>query len=105
MAECWSLQKKKTDAVVYTVKQPDSVSSQGSQRAPVSKPESTYLPFVSKGLVSLTEDGKTVPIKILRDMGATQSLMVQDVLPFHNQGSMGASVLVQGIELDIVKVP
>ena len=105
MAECWSLQKKKADAVVYTVKQPDSVSSQGNQRVPVSKPESTYLPFTSKGVVSLTEDGETVPIMILRDTGATQSLMVQNILPFHNQGSLGASVLIQGIELGVVKVP
>ena len=89
MAECWSLQKKKTDAVVYTVKQPDSVSSQGYQRAAVSKPESTCLQFVSTGLVSLTEDGETLPIKIL---GVTQSLMVQDILLFRNQGSMGANV-------------
>ena len=28
MAECWSLQKKKTDALVHTVEQPDLVSSQ-----------------------------------------------------------------------------
>ena len=105
MAECWSLQKKKTDAVIYMVKQPDSLSSQSNQRVPVSMPESTYLPFISKGLVSLTEDGETVPIKILRDTGATQSLVVQDILPFCKQGSMGASVLVQGIELGVVKVP
>ena len=105
MAECWSLQKKKTDALVHTVEQPDLVSSQGSQRAPVSRPESTYLPFISEGLVSLTEDGDTVPIKILRDIGATQSLMVQDILPFIDQCSTGASVLVQGVKLDVMRVP
>ena len=75
------------------MEQPDLVSSQGSQRAPVSRPESTYLPFISEGLVSLTEDGDIVPIKILRDTGATQSLMVQDILPFIEQCSAGASVL------------
>ena len=105
MAECWSLQKKKTDALVHTVEQPDLVNSQGSQRAPVSRSESTYLPFVSEGLVSLTEDGDTVPIKILRDTGATQSLMVQDILPFIDQCSTGASVLVQGVELGVMRVP
>ena len=38
-------------------------------------------------------------------MGATQSLMVQDILPFTDQSSAGASVLVQGVELGVVKVP
>ena len=105
MAEFWSLQKRKTDALVHKVEQPDLVSSQGSQRAPVSRPENTYLPFVSEGLVSLTKDGDTVPIKILRDTGATQSLMVQDILPFIDQCSTGASVLLQGVELGVIRVP
>ena len=53
----------------------------------------------------MTEDEIPVPIRLLRDTGATQSLMVQNVLPFTDQSSEGASVLVQGFELGIVKVP
>ena len=52
----------------------------------------------------MSKNGNTVPIRVLRDMGATQSLMVQDVLPFTDQSSAGASVLVQGVELGVVKV-
>ena len=88
-----------------TVEQPNVVSSQGSQKASVSRLESTYLPFLSEGLVSLTEARETFPIRILRDTGATQSLMVQDVLPYLDHCPTGASELVQGIELSIARVP
>ena len=53
----------------------------------------------------MTEDRETFPIKILRDTGATQYLMVQDVLPFLDQCLTEASVLVQEIELDAAKAP
>ena len=46
-----------------------------------------------------------VPVKILRDTGATQSLLLQGVLPLTKQSSAGASVLVQGVELGMLKVP
>ena len=105
LADCWSLQKKKSNALVCTVEESDLIGSPGSQRVPVNRPDDTYKPFISEGLVLLTEDGIPVPIKILRDTGATHSLMVQNVLPFTDQSSAEASVLVQGVELGIVKVP
>ena len=104
LADCWSLQKK-SDALVHTVEESDLIGSPGSQRAPVIRPDNTYQPFIFEGLVSMTEDGIPVQIRLLRDTGATQSLMVQNVLPFTDQSSEGASVLVQGVELGIVKVP
>ena len=60
---------------------------------------------MSDGSVSLTSEGAAVPVKILRDTGATQSLLLQDVLPLTEQSSTGTSVLVQGVELGILKVP
>ena len=68
-------------------------------------PDSIYLPFVSDGSVSLTADSVAVSVKILRDTGATQSLLLQGVLPLTKQSSAGASMLVQGVELDVLKVP
>ena len=47
----------------------------------------------SEGSVSLTENDKQFPIKILRDTGASQSLMVQSMLPLSKQISLAASVL------------
>ena len=37
------------------------------------------------------------PIKILRDTGALQSLLLSDTLSFSEESSVGASVLIRGI--------
>lgn len=69
-------------------------------------PDSAYTPFIFKGLVSATgqpEDQKL--IRILRDTGAAQSLVLADVLPLTDQTSCGVSVIVQGIEMGCVPVP
>jgi len=125
MAECWLLQQKsKPNALVRTVSKPlrlsrmvveskpgvavsdDKFSVVVPEKKPQEvEPDSTYLPFVSEGLVSLTEDDATVPIQILRNTGATQSLLLQDVLPLTEQSSTGTSVLVQRVELGVLKVP
>ena len=62
-------------------------------------------PFVSEGFVSLTEEDEKIPIRILRDTGASQSLMIQSMLPLSDQTSMATSVLIQGVELSTVTVP
>ena len=66
---------------------------------PTPKPKdlSNYHPFVSEGYVSITEGGDTVAVKILRDTGARQSLIVSHVLSLSDQPSAGASVLIQGV--------
>ncbi|KAJ8048081.1 hypothetical protein HOLleu_00253 [Holothuria leucospilota] len=66
-----------------------------------------YLPFVSEGFISL--DGNSahppVKIKILRDTGATQSLLLDGVLPLSDSTSTGANVLIQGVECGFISVP
>ena len=62
-------------------------------------------PFVSEGFVSLTKENTQIPIKILRDTGASQSLMIQSALPLSDKASMDANVLIQGVELNTVSVP
>ena len=69
------------------------------------EPDSIYLPFVSDGSVSLTAEEAAVSVNILCDTGATQSLLLQSVLPLTEQTFTGASVLVQGVELGVLKVP
>ena len=125
MAECWLLlQKKKPDALVHSVQEPLGVSRTilemkpsatvpdselldvQSERKPQDVgPDRTYLSFMSDGSVSLTADGIAVLVKILRDTGATQSLLLQGALPLTKQSSAGASMLVQGVELGVLKVP
>ena len=42
------------------------------------------------------------PIKILRDTGASQSLILADTLPFSEKTSSGTSVLIQGVECGLL---
>lgn len=49
-------------------------------------PYSSYQPFVTDATSSLVDQEQTpVPVKILRDPGATQSLILAGVLPFSEQ--------------------
>ena len=65
-----------------------------------------YEPFLSDGSVSLNSDfAQYTPIKILRDTGASQSLILADTLPFSEKTSSGTSVLIQGVECGFINVP
>ena len=65
-----------------------------------------YEPFLSDGFVSLNSDyAQSTPIKILRDTGASQSLILADTLPFSEKTSSGTSVFIQGVECGFVNVP
>ncbi|VDH94628.1 Hypothetical predicted protein [Mytilus galloprovincialis] len=46
-----------------------------------------------------------LPIKILRDTGAYQSLLLEGVLPLSKEIFVGASVLLQGVELGCIDGP
>ena len=65
-----------------------------------------YRPFVSVGSVSLVDSISTsVPVKILRDTGATQTLMLKHTLPFGTSSATGKSIVIQGIDGGFKKVP
>ena len=51
--------------------------------------------FVTTGSVSLTPDGTSQPVKILRDTGALQSLLLEGTLPFEDAHQ--SEVLIRGI--------
>ena len=62
-----------------------------------------YKPFISEGYASLQCKNSTKhPIKIFHDNGASQSLLLEDVLPV---SSTDATVLIQGVEGRFVKSP
>ena len=62
-------------------------------------------PFLSDGFVSLNSDfAQSTPITILRDTGASQSLILADTLPFSVKTS-GTSVFIQGVESGFVNLP
>ena len=65
-----------------------------------------YKPFISKGVVSLVGDeNSSQKVKILRDTGATQSLMLDSVLPLTENSFTGANVLISGVEMGVLEVP
>ena len=65
-----------------------------------------YKPFISEGVVSLVGDeNSSQKVKILRDTGATQSLMLDSVLPLTEKSFTGANVLISGVEMGVLEVP
>ena len=65
-----------------------------------------YKPFISEGVVSLVGDeNSSQKVKILRDTGATQSLMLASVLPLTENSFTGANVLISGVEMGVLEVP
>jgi len=63
-----------------------------------------YSSFITDGFVSLVGSSERVPVKILRDTGACESFLLESVLPFSTESSIG-HVLVRGIGLQVVTVP
>ena len=99
-AECPALERKrKSNAIVAPTRPDDEGYMDGSREVP-----SEYKPFVSHGTVSLGS-GEESPVTILRDTGASQSLILADILPFSADSATRASVLLQGVELGTVNVP
>ena len=66
-----------SNAVVYPVHNQPSTQSVLQNSEPC---EDNYHPFVSDGLISLTADSEAIPIKILRDTEATQSILAATIL-------------------------
>ena len=95
MAECHTLERKNATRKPNALVVPQDLTSCQNQ---------CYNPFISKGFVSLSEHGEKVPIDILRDTGATQSLLVDGVLPLPDSTATG-TVQIQGIELRVVEAP
>lgn len=65
----------------------------------------SFRPFISEGSVSLAGGGREVPVKILRDTGASSSFILQSALPFSSASYTGKSLLVRGIGLNTLSTP
>ena len=65
-----------------------------------------YKPFISEGVVSLVgNESSSQRVKIVRDTGATQSLMLDSVLPHTENSFTGANVLISRVVMGILEVP
>lgn len=57
------------------------------------------------GFVSFSEQGPKVLVTILRDSGASQSVLLEVVPPLSDETSIYSRALLQGIEMNVVGVP
>ena len=70
------------------------------------KVRQAFAPFITEAFITLPgAPDKRVPIKMLRDTAASQSFVLENVLPFNDKSYTGENVLVQGFEMGFVSVP
>ena len=59
----------------------------------------SFEPFIHNGFVSLSSDlTNSNPVKILRDICASQSLLLANSLPFSDVSFTGTNVLIKGVD-------
>ena len=105
MSECRALEKKNQRVdpeLLITRKAMDSSAEKIKKQDKLTAAEGSLSPFVFKGIVYLEGSEKKVPIDVLRDTGATESLILDSVLPFSDKSSAGVSVLLQGVEMGVL---
>lgn len=64
-----------------------------------------FAPFIMDGWVSLSGGGREVPVKILRDSAASQSFILEGVLPLGQLSALGSDVPVVGFGMEDLGVP
>ena len=65
-----------------------------------------YKPFISEGAVSLVGDeSSSQKVKIWRDSGEIQSLILDSVLPLTANIFTGTNVPISGVEMGILEIP
>ncbi len=118
ISDCMALKKKERFAKTVGL-----ISTSGENHSPVqvvqkqneqrdgevdienTKSHNDYAPFLTEGTVSLPGSDKNVPICILRDTGAAQSILLEGLLPLSDSTTTGTHVLVRGFERGFVEVP
>ncbi|KAK0134480.1 Retrovirus-related Pol polyprotein from transposon 412 [Merluccius polli] len=83
----------------------ERLNGQRSGDEPAITTVSDYAPFITEGYVSMVGDARRVPVKILRDTGASESFIHQSALPFSSVSDTGSVVLIRGIGLQSFPVP
>ena len=115
-ADCWLLQGKNKGlkpfptALISDVQLKEPMSSVDDAEKLIKssdpgKVRKLFKPFLSTGSVSLVNDVNLSKVRVLRDTGASQSLILSTALPFSEESSAGASVLIQGVEGGYKEVP
>ena len=115
-AKCFKFiadERERSDKPVAFVRNEDSLlrgksgDADGTRVSPskVHVVDDIYKDFVYCGGVSCGLDEADSPVVILRDTGASQSLMLEDVLSLSPESSLNAKMLIQGIGGNFMAVP
>ena len=65
-----------------------------------------FEPFIQNGFVSLSDDfSGAKPIRILRDTGSAQSILLQNTLPLSDSTYSGDNVLLKGVDTSLGSYP
>ena len=65
-----------------------------------------FEPFIQNGFVSLSDDfSEAKPIRILRDTGSAQSILLQSILPLSDSTYSGDNVLLKGVDTSLGSYP
>lgn len=102
--------KTKTPKAVNLVKTECLPNRPSEQSSPEHIPETdkahdVYNPFLMNSFVSISKQGPKVPVTILRDSGASQSMLLEGVLPLSTVSSIGCTALVRRIRMKFIGVP
>ena len=83
----------------------DTPDTQGSKSSSVDFMEDHYKLFLSMGFVSLSDSSEALPVQILKDTSAAQTLLLEGSLPLAEHTFTDRSVLLQGVELGVIEIP
>ena len=65
----------------------------------------TYKPYLSEGSCSVDSTSKPIPIQILRDTGASQTLILEGTLPLSEKTAIGESALLEVVQMGAFNAP
>lgn len=107
ISHCLALKRKEKSfsGVPKSVALIKAEANKGTARESVTS-DISFEPFTFDGVVSLSgEPDEQRPVRILRDTGGSQSLILADALSFSELSSCGFSVVLRGIEMGYIPYP
>ena len=106
IANCSIVKREKQQAATHTATHTQGVGLIKTEPVSIQNGDNTdscFAPFMFDGFVSLTGDpNDQQPVRILRDTGGSQSIILAGVLPLNEQTSCGYSTVLRGIEMGYV---
>ncbi|KAK0147815.1 hypothetical protein N1851_012505 [Merluccius polli] len=106
IANCFQLKRRNSSQSTSFHENANCVTSLPPTSRKDEKISQTFAPFITDAFVALPGAPEIrVPIKVLRDTAASQSFVLEGVLPFDNSSYTGENVLVQGFEMGFANVP